>query len=526
MVGMPTGREGSQASGRHILAQRMAAEPKRRATPSARKPDLVAALRRTFQAASYTYPIVRETLNADETLTTPAHQVPLVGRRLGDGPLATLIRLFLIAAPVTLEQATRTLAPLTLQDAVSMGIVSLGRSRVHGAVRILPTDDGLFASDLDTADPADLPADFVMGVTDSTRLLARLTIRRPIELALDVGTGCGYQAVLAAKHADRVIATDVNPRALEFTAFNALLNGATNVECRRGDRFSPVDDLTFDLIVSNPPFVISPDRTFVYRDSGLSGDSVSHELVQATPRHLRADGLASILVSWIHAAANDDWSAPLRAWVADSGCDGWFLRKGSYDPLAYAVMWNQRLALANQMQRYIDSVDRWTRYFERLGISAMGYGAVLLRKRAGGVTRVREDELPEDGVGERAATELERLLELEDALATMDDSTLLGHVLALAPEHRLEQVLRWRDGGFRTVEATLVLERGLRPKAEVDAPLAALLAQVDGKRTIAEVLDRTAQAVATEDRSDAFRAQGFAAVRELIAHGFLVLHAG
>jgi SAM-dependent methyltransferase len=498
-------------------------EVKRRVTPSVRKPELVAALRRAFQAAGFTYPIVREALGADDTLTTPPHQVPLVARRLGDGPLATLIRLFLIGAPVTVEQATRGLAPLSLQDAINLGVASLGRSRVHGTVRILPTDDGLFASDLDSPDPADLPADFVMGITDSSRMLARLTIRRPIELALDLGSGCGYQTVLAARHAERVIATDVNPRALAFTSFNALLNGATNVECRQGDRFAPVEGLTFDLIASNPPFVISPDRAFVYRDSGLSGDSVSREIVQAAPQHLRSGGLASILVSWIHDANGDNWSAPLRDWLADSGCDAWFLRKGSYDPLAYAVMWNQRLAHANQMQRYIDSVDRWTRYFERLGIGSLGYGAVLLRRRPGGVVRVREDELPEPGVGDDAAAELGRLLEMADALESLDDATLSQHKLALAPEHRLEQVLRWRDGGFRTVEATLVRERGLRPRAEVDPPLAALLAQVDGARTIAEVVDRTAQALAAKDDEAGLRAQALTAVRELLTHGFLLL---
>jgi methylase of polypeptide subunit release factors len=502
----------------------MAAEAKRRGAPSVRKPEFVATLRRGLLAAGFTYPIVREALGADETLTTPPHQVPLVARRLGDGPLATLIRIFVLGAPVTVEQANRALAPLSVQDAINMGITSLGRSRVHGAIRILPTDDGLFASDLDSPDPADLPADFVMGVTDSSRLLARLTIRRPIEVALDLGSGCGYQAVLAARHADRVVATDVNPRALAFTSFNALLNGATNVECRQGDRFAPVENETFDLIASNPPFVISPDRAFVYRDSGLAGDSVSRTIVGEAPRYLRPGGLASILVSWIHDANADNWGAPLRDWVADSGCDAWFLRKGSYDALAYAVLWNQRLAHANQMQRYIDSVDRWTRYFERLGIGAMGYGAVLLRRRASGVTRVREDELPEAGLAAEASKELERLMELEDALEALDDAELLQHRLALAPEHRLEQVLHWHDGGFRIVEATLVCERGLRPRAEIDPPLAALLAQIDGSRSIAEVLDRTAQAVAAHE-SDTFRAQALTAVRELVAHGFLVLQA-
>ena len=74
----------------------------------------------------------------------------------------------------------------------------------------------------------------------------------------------------------------------------------------------------------------------------LAGDSVSRSIVGEAPRYLRNGGLASILVSWIHAATANNWSAPLRDWVTESGCDAWFLRKGSYDPLAYAVLWNQR----------------------------------------------------------------------------------------------------------------------------------------------------------------------------------------
>jgi hypothetical protein len=138
------------------------------------------------------------------------------------------------------------------------------------------------------------------------------------------------------------------------------------------------------------------------------------------------------------------------------------------------------------------------------------------------MTRVREDELPDPGVGDDAATELARLMELEDALESLDDAALLQHRLALAPRHRLEQVLRWRDGGFRVVEATLLSEHGLRPRAEVDPPLAALLAQIDGSRTTAEVVGRTRQAVEAQE-SDAFRAHALIAVRELISHGFLVL---
>ncbi len=363
-----------------------------------------------------------------------------------------------------------------------------------------------------------------MGVTESSRLLARLTVRRPVECALDLGTGCGYQAIFAAQHAQRVVATDVNPRAVAFARFNALLNGANAIEVRTGDTFAAVEGEAFDLIVCNPPFVISPDRAYTYRDSGLSGDDVSHALVRDAPRFLRPGGFAHILVSWIHARDNDDWRAPLRAWVAESAadpCDAWLFRKGSYDPLAYAVMWNQRLAMANQMPKYVAAVDRWTRYFQHLGVPALGYGAVWLRRRDTPRSRVRTDELPESALGTDAADELVRLLEVDDRLEHLSDAALLEHVVSVPHDQRLEQVMRWSDGAFRTVDASLVRERGLKPRADVDPPLTAVLAGVDGKRTIGQVLEQAAHALGGNAESVA--AQALPAVRELLSHGFLTL---
>jgi methylase of polypeptide subunit release factors len=53
---------------------------------------------------------------------------------------------------------------------------------------------------------------------------------------LDLGAGCGIQALLAARHADRVVASDLNPRAVGIAAFNAALNEVA-VDCVEGDLF-------------------------------------------------------------------------------------------------------------------------------------------------------------------------------------------------------------------------------------------------------------------------------------------------
>ena len=115
---------------------------------------------------------------------------------------------------------------------------------------------------------ADVAFDHVAGISNATRTLAALTLRRPARRALDLGTGCGSQALLTSRHAEHVVATDVTERALRVARLNLELNDVTNVELREGSLFEPVEGELFDLIVSNPPFVVSPDTDLVFRDAG------------------------------------------------------------------------------------------------------------------------------------------------------------------------------------------------------------------------------------------------------------------
>ena len=154
---------------------------------------------------------------------------------------------------------------------------------MRALVRVVPHDELLIASDRQLEPGADARPDHVAGVHRPSLTLSHLTVRRPVETALDVGTGNGIQAILAARHSGRVVATDVNARALEFAAFNAQLNGVENVELREGSFFEPVEGERFGLVTCNPPYVISPESAFLFRDSGLEGDAVSRHVVERAP---------------------------------------------------------------------------------------------------------------------------------------------------------------------------------------------------------------------------------------------------
>ncbi len=131
---------------------------------------------------------------------------------------------------------------------------------------LFPADKFIFAADhtskIDAGDP-----DLVLWPNPTSRLLSRFTVRRPSRATLDLGTGTGIQALAAAAHSERVVATDLNSRAVAFALFNARLNGIENVECLCGNGFEPVAGRKFDLIVSNPPFFITPAAQYLFCDN-------------------------------------------------------------------------------------------------------------------------------------------------------------------------------------------------------------------------------------------------------------------
>jgi methylase of polypeptide subunit release factors len=404
--------------------------------------------------------------------------VPIVERLLPEGTrLAALMRLFMLGVATSEADARAALGALSLDAALRLGIIRRSADGIEGAVHIVPLGDYLFVSDRIPDSWLGLRPDHVMGVAPSSDLLASLTIRQPVERALDVGSGCGIQAVLAARHSQKVIACDVNPRALNFTAFNALLNGADNVECRAGSFFEPVKGERFDLIVSNPPFVISPEVEVTFRDGGMHHDDVSRYVLRGAAAHLREGGLAFVLMNW-GIEDGGRWPDRLRPWVADLPCDIWLLLH-SYDaPLFYAASWNS--PLGSRPSEYAAAIDRWTKYLGEIGFASIGYGAAILRRRSNTTNWVRFDDLggqTEPASGEQVA----QLIANQDYLASLDDDVaLLDARLALLPDHRLEQVLRWQNGGAAVEAATLRHETGFRFPLSVDAFAAQLLSRLEG----------------------------------------------
>jgi methylase of polypeptide subunit release factors len=491
---------------------RAVAPPRRPDPPRAESAETAVELARLLRAAGYETPRIQERLATGDQLLARSPELPSYLRRLGDADeLALLLRLFLLGVPVTRTRFEALVGGALRARLAGTGLLVEEGDVVHGAARLVPHDELLIASD--HASGAEGNADHVPGVHRPSVALAHLTVRGEGEQALDMGTGNGIQAILLAAHAERVVATDVNARALRYATFNATLNGVTNVETRHGSFFEPVEGEQFDLVVANPPYVVSPESAYLFRDSGMRGDAVSEHVVRAAPATLAPDGFASLLIAW--ALDPEDPAERPRRWLEGSGCDAFLLHTSTDDPIETATVWNRDLL--DQPDAYSRALDRWLAYYRELGIEHFGYACLVLRKRADGREGWLEAQHLPRAALRPAGHHVRKLFETHDRLAALDrNDALLDRRLRVVEDAVVTQDTRFADGRWQPEGLTLRLERGLPFSAELDSPTAHVVRGLDGSRTLREAL-----AAAVD--GDAAEQSGLALAREMLEVGFLEL---
>lgn len=269
-------------------------------------PDDFNRLRDIFEKSGYTDKGVLDVIGVEDFPSMKGTDVPLLLRRTRDNtPLNTLIRLFLIEMQCDAEAVKEAFHPLKPETLLEAGIVQINGPFVTAAVKLLPYKNLYIAFDLPCMLQSGAKKDYVMGIGSSTLTFANLTVRKPSRMTLDLGTGCWIHAFLAAGHSSGVIAADLNPRAVRFAEFNARLNNLSHVRCLEGDLFGPVRGSKFDLVVSNPPFVISPETQYIYRDGGMEGDRITRKIVSQVPEFLNEGGYCQILCNWAELRGQD-----------------------------------------------------------------------------------------------------------------------------------------------------------------------------------------------------------------------------
>ena len=383
--------------------------------------------------------------------------------------------------------------------------------------------------------PGVLRHDHVLGIGQASTTLVQVTARRHVARALDLGTGCGIQTFHLLHHAEHVTATDISGRALAFTRFNLLLNAGqlqldpsdlqARVSLRLGSLLDPVAGEEFELVVSNPPFVITPRSVgeaaaeqFTYRDGGLPGDDIVASLVRALPSVLAPGGTAQLLGNW-EIPAGAAWDGRPQSW-AGPDADTWFIQREQVSPEQYAETWLQDASEARDRRLYQDSYAAYLDDFASRGVEAIGFGMIWLRRPAAGATPVlrRFEEITypiEQPVGPHLGAAVERA----DWLAAHD---LTAAHLLVAEDVTEER--HQRPGAEHPGVILLRQGAGLRRTNLLSTELAGFVSACDGDLSVGQIIGALEALLGGGEDWDAgtFRAGLLTEVGNLVRDGFLL----
>ncbi len=475
-------------------------------------PDDHARLRDAFVRADFSLSGVPVALGVRSMEEFKGLGDPVIERRSRGGrPIDTMVRLFLVHSSVTIASAERAFSPLSLASLEAAGLLRIVGDHVQPAVEILPLDGYWYAFDMPARKTGRVREDYVMGVGTSSTLVARHAVRRPGGSVLDMGCGAGYLAFELSPNAGRVVGVDRNPRAVQMARFNAALSNNSQCDFRIGDMFEPVKGERFDLIATNPPFVISPEKTFIFRDSGRSGDSIVQEVCGAFGAHLNPGGWASMVCNWAHLKGMP-WQDRVTSWFAGHDVDVMVITSETRDADLYAWTWVHHTSgddAAGMPARF----ETWADSYEAAGIEAVSAGIIVCRKRGDDQgPRVWFEDAPPSAATNASgslARHLERIFANRAAIATLDASSLAtdGPRDWLASRPRLAEgvVLDHRlipsgdegdrTGGWTSQRTELAITEGLGYRFTLDSSVLPIVSLMNGQRTLAAVLKESEAAV-------------------------------
>ena len=447
----------------------------------------------------------RPSLATGAASTSSAANAPQDGDVAGY-KVAVLTALFMLGEPVGAAALETALPRTGVAGALTIGLVvptqsASGEQRYAPAVDLRPheAEDAhgsvrwWVASDLgELVTGKALAPDHVLGIGRAGLTLAALTPRKPVETALDLGVGCGIQTLYLLRHVRQVVATDISTRALEFTAFNVALAGvdSARVQLRQGNLLEPVAGQRFDLIVSNPPFVITPPSV---RQAGLplmeyrdAGGPILPALVRGLEDHLNPDGVAVMLGNWEHREGTS-WRTSVNQWIGKS-LDAWIIQREVQDPVEYAAMWLRDGGLTPERSgvAFENALAAWQEDFDSRQVSGVGMGYLVFHAPSvaatsgPGGTALEGQTAPEEPASDAAApgavVEPWRVLE---EVPTSGQGALGEHVAQVIAAH---EALRGLDDAqvaalkLRTASG-LSKEEALTP---TPVPTAPVIRQAEG----------------------------------------------
>jgi len=425
-------------------------------------PESAAALQKIFQTSGFTTSSMENSPDESPALTT-------------------LKRLFVRAELVTVDEAARVLSPLKLDELIHSGLLHQDGNLVQSLLQAQSYQGLIFFSDFRYHAHAE---DCVLPVGPSGAHLAGITIRRPVQSALDLGCGCGLQSLLTAQHCTRVTATDINPRALDMTRLNADLNGVSNIELLEGSYLEPVQGRSFDLILANLPYVISPERKLIYRDT--QGDAYLHQLMREIPAYLTDGGYAQLISNWVY-GKDDPWWGPVETTLEELSMDAWLIHNFSWDSQEYADWWLSRDSLLKKDKRkYAKTKKAWFQWFLDQGIERIALGDIILRRRSSDQTWVCSASVTKSILESPAGEQLARLFETQDFLAGLPDKEALLETVLIPLDMDIQP-------GEDEESLRAVTTKGFNLPAGLSPLTAEVITHLDGSTRLRAAIQKTGQ---------------------------------
>ncbi|MBT2549531.1 methyltransferase [Arthrobacter sp. ISL-65] len=519
--------------------------------PRSDLPDLLQALASDLRAVGYTLEGVADllgdsayaALNRDQLIPALIATEAAAAGEPRTAALAAVVRFWLLAVPQEAGVLDAVLPRTRAEGLVALGLAKITGTEAAAELDLRPYgwesggNAGVeiwVASDLAAHQrPGVLRHDHVLGIGQASTTLVQTTIRRHAERALDLGTGCGIQTFHLLQHSGHVTATDISERALAFTRFNLLLNAEAlaidparpeeRVSLRVGSLLEPVAGEAFDLVVSNPPFVITPRSAgeaaadqFTYRDGGLPGDDIVASLIRSLPDVLAPGGTAQLLGNW-EIPEGSAWDERPQSW-AGPDTDAWFIQREQVGPELYAETWLQDASETRDRRHYQEAYAAYLDDFASRNVGGIGFGMVFLRRPAGErrIRRFEEITYPiEQPVGPHLAAAVERA----DWLAAHDVTAAHLLVAEDVTEERHQ-----RPGAEHPGVILLRQGAGLRRTNLLSTELAGFVSACDGDLTAGQIIGALEALLGGTEGFDGgtFRAGLLTEVANLVRDGFLL----
>lgn len=425
-----------------------------------------------------------------------------------------LLRLFIEGTTVA-EAEVRKALPESSDDLLAIGLLNCEEGEVFSKLRIRPAPEGYFADDF----PARLlrhAEDFVMGVAPTTRMVRSLIPPTGPGSVLDLCCGGGWLALNAVEEGVEVVGTDLNPRALEVAGFNAALNAIEGVDWREGKWFEPVKGETFDLIVSNPPFVITPGSQAIALDTP-DNDLVLPTLLGGMAEHLNEGGFACFLLDWPFVSV-ESWDRIPLMFLPQAGVQSYLFEVQRKAPFEYSAHWVGQDPRFEKTEVREQELARWVRYFEKKGYIGVSSGFVVMRKCRSGDEWTHSESRQVRGFNARTPDEILRIFAGHSWVKKNQSDCL--DIRFGAPEGiRQSGESLLVDGDWEPESIKLTSPGMVAYDGHVDTALLKIIEAASASKTIREILTTLAEQVSSTP--DAIAGRVRVLVEELVGLGLL-----